>query len=98
MNKYILIMMLTIFSFMTVSATEKADTIAVNNAKIEKVIVDETTNTKGAKVKKYYILYDGELISTSKTVVEKYNLCKKYNAKIALVIIKKKSNKRIILN
>lgn len=74
------------------------DTIRVNNANISKVIVDNTVNTKGKKVVKYYFIYNGELVSTSKTVIDNYNLCKKYGAKCALALVKSNSRKRIILD
>lgn len=98
MKKTIFIIILFMSCIIKVTASTKADTIAVNNNMIERVIVDETINTKGNKVKKYYFIYNGELINTSKTVIEKYNLCKKYNAKIALIIVKRGNNKRIIFN
>lgn len=78
----------------------KNDTIAVVNAKIQRMIQDETTSSKGKKVVKYYVLYDGKLVPTSKSVVEAYNLCAKYKAEcaLAMVISKKTHRKRIILN
>lgn len=78
----------------------KNDTLVVVNEKIKSVIQDETINSNGKKVVKYYILYAGELVQTSKNVAEKYRLCQKHGAKCALAIVKnKKTNrKRIILN
>lgn len=78
----------------------KNDTVAVVNSKIERMIQDETTNTKGKKVVKYYVMYSGKLIPTSKSVVNAYNLCRKYKAECALVMVinKKTNRKRIILN
>lgn len=73
----------------------KSDTLAVNNNLITKVIKHKTTNTKGKEVIKYYFVYNGNLVSTSKTVVDKYELAKAYGVRIALIIIK---NKRIALN
>ncbi len=87
---------------LTASAKEAAknDTIKVDNTKIEKVIETKTTNSKGEAVTKYYILYDKQLISTSKNVVEMYKLCKEYGADLALamVINTKTNRKRIIRN
>lgn len=71
------------------------DTIAVNNNLITKVIRHKTTTTKGKPTVKYYFVYNGNLVSTTKTVVEKYELAKAYGVRIALIIIK---NKRIALN
>lgn len=48
-----------------------------------------------------YALINGELISTSRTVMEKIALCKKYGAKCALAAVRNKKTKsliRIILN
>lgn len=76
------------------------DTVAIANTKIQRMVQDETTNSKGKKVVKYYVLYGNELVQTSKSVVEAYNLCKKYNAKcaLAMVINRKTNKKRIILD
>lgn len=71
------------------------DTIAVNNNLITKVIKHNTTTSKGKPVVKYYFVYNGNLVSTTKTVVDKYELAKAYGVRIALIIIK---NKRIALN
>ncbi len=78
----------------------KNDTVAIANTKIQRMVQDETTNSKGKKVVKYYVLYGNELVKTSKSVVEAYNLCKKYNAKcaLAMVINRKTNKKRIILD
>ena len=73
----------------------KSDTLAVNNSLITKVIRHKTTTSKGKPVTKYYFVYNGNLVSTTKTVVDKYELAKAYGVRIALIIIK---NKRIALN
>ena len=73
----------------------KSDTLAVNNNLITKVIRHNTTTSKGKPVTKYYFVYNGNLVSTTKTVVDKYELAKAYGVRIALIIIK---NKRIALN
>lgn len=73
----------------------KSDTLAVNNNLITKVIKHNTVTSKGKPVTKYYFVYNGNLVSTTKTVVDKYELAKAYGVRIALIIIK---NKRIALN
>lgn len=73
----------------------KNDTLVVNNNLITKVIKHNTVTSKGKPVIKYYFVYNGNLVSTTKTVVEKYELAKAYGVRIALIIIK---NKRIALN
>lgn len=98
MKKILTLIFMVVFNIFATFAATKADTLAINYHLIQKAIVDETINTKGAKVKKYYFLYNGELISTSKNVIEKYNLCRKYNARLAMVMVKRGNNKRIILN
>ena len=70
-------------------------TLAVNNNLITKVIKHNTTTSKGKPVVKYYFVYNGNLVSTTKTVIDKYELAKAYGVRIALIIIK---NKRIALN
>lgn len=77
------------------SYAAKNDTIAVNNNLITKVIKHNTTTSKGKPITKYYFVYNGNLVSTTKTVVDKYELAKAYGVRIALIIIK---NKRITLN
>lgn len=101
MKKILFAMCLAVASISALAA-DKAnnDTIPVNNSGIAKVIEDESINSKGNKVTKFYFLYDGELIPASRQVVESYNLCKKHSAKcrLAVVVNKKTNRKRIILN
>lgn len=85
---------------MNVAAVEK-DTIAINQSAITKLITDKGVSAKGKAYTKYYALIDGQLVATSKTVVEKIALCKKYGAKCALAAVRNKKSKsliRIILN
>lgn len=75
------------------------DTISVSNNNITKLIVDKTINSKGKPTNKYYCIYDGELVNTNKTVYERINLSKKYNAKIKLILVRSKTGiKTIKLN
>lgn len=76
------------------------DTIQMKNSEAIKIVEDESVNSKGQKVTKFYVLYEGELIKTSRNVVEAYNLCKKHGAKchLAIVINKKNNHKRVIRN
>lgn len=73
------------------------DTIAVDNSKITRIIEEKGVTVKGTEKTTYYIIYQGELVKTTKNVVEKYNLAKKYNCKCSLLLIKSKSGMRIIL-
>lgn len=101
MKKIILALAILVGS-LTASAKSDApsDTIKVDNAKIERVIEDKTTNSKGKTVVKYYFLYDHQLILTSKSVVEVYKLAKQYGAEcaLAMVINRETKRKRIIRN
>ena len=83
---------------LNVNAANVSDTLRVDNTKITKVIEYPTTNSKGNKTIKYYFIYKGELIKTSKIVVEKYKLAKQFGANCALVMVINKNSKRIILN
>lgn len=96
MKKLFIVVMFMVAST-TYAETNSADTIRVNNALIENVIEHKTTNTKGNPVIKYFIIYQGELVATSKTVVEKITLAKKYKVKCPLALVNKNGNKRIIL-
>lgn len=85
---------------MSAAAVEK-DTVAINQNAIAKLITDKGVSAKGKPYTKYYALVGGELVATSKTVVEKIALCKKYGAKCALAAVRNKKTKsiiRIILN
>lgn len=82
-------------------AAEPVDTVAFNNAKIEKIISDKYVTAKGKSTIKYYILTtDKVLVPISKTVYEKIQLCGQYGAYCALdAVVSKKTRKikRIIL-
>lgn len=73
---------------------EPVDTL-VFNKKITKVIEDESVSAKGNVTKKYYFLVDGELLTTNKATVQKYNLCAKHGATCKLYAIVTKSKKII---
>lgn len=76
------------------NAAEPVDTVAFKG-NIEKVITDTHTTAKGTKTTKYYFMSNGYLIPTSKTVAEKFVLCKKYGAKCALDAVVSKKTKKI---
>lgn len=67
------------------------DTININQNQIDKLIVDKTVNSKGKPTNKYYCIVNGELVNTNKTVYERINLSKKYNAKVKLILVRSKS-------
>lgn len=85
----------------TASAAGKStvDTVACNNALITKWITDVQTNEEGKDVIKYYVVYNGRLVSTSKSVIDKVKLCQKHNIAIALACVRRnKKITRIILD
>ena len=87
-----------LFVNMNIYATDKTDTIKVDNTKIETLIRDNTTNSKGKPVPKYYFIYNKELVPTNKTVVERFDLCNRHKVKCILRLIRKNGiAKRIIL-
>lgn len=87
----------SLFSLIASAAT--SDTIAVQQTDITKWIIEQTTTSKGKPTTKYYCIYKDELVNTSKSVSERVSLCKKHNAKCALILITSKSGrKRIALN
>ena len=98
MKKIITVLFLAVT--LVASATEN-DTIKVSQNQISKIVADSGVSTKGRKYTKHYAIVNGELVSVSKTVVEKINLCKKYGAKCALAAVRDKKThtlQRIILN
>ena len=92
MKKIIFILMLFVSC-----AVYANDTLRVDNTKICEVVEHKTTNSKGNSTVKYYFVYNNELISTSKTVVDKYKLSKQYKVDCPLAIIVRGKNKRIAL-
>lgn len=96
--KHIVLIMLILWAIFAIpvicNAAEPIDTIAFKG-NIEKVITDIHTTAKGTKTTKYYFISNGYLIPTTKTVIEKYVLCKKYGAKCALDAIVSKKTKKI---
>ena len=89
-----------VFSLLSlIASAATSDTIAVQQTDITKWIVEQTTTSKGKPTTKYYCIYKDELVNTSKSVSERVSLCKKHNAKCALILITSKSGrKRIALN
>ena len=93
-----IIFMALLFVNMNIYAADKTDTIKVDNTKIETLIRDNTTNSKGKPVTKYYFIYNKELVPTNKTTVERFDLCNRHKVKCNLRLIRKNGiAKRIIL-
>lgn len=77
----------------------KADTIAIDQTSVTRWIADSTKTAKGKPTVKYYCIYKGQLVSTTKTTLQNVALCEKYKAKCALILITSKTGKkRIVCN
>lgn len=81
----------TLFAVAKSSQTAKNDTIGVTQQEVSKWISEPYINNKGEKKVHYYAVWRGNLLTTSKTTIEKVTLCNKYNAKCALIVIGKRS-------
>ena len=99
MKKFIIIFLMIVVAI-SANAIEK-DTISISQTQITKIVTDTGVSSNGKQYTKYYAIVNGELVSISKAVVEKINLCKKYGAKCAIAGVRNKKTKsltRIILN
>ena len=99
MKKFIIILLMIVVAI-SAKAIEK-DTISISQTQITKIVTDTGVSSNGKQYTKYYAIVNGELVSISKSVVEKINLCKKYGAKCAIAGVRNKKTKsltRIILN
>ena len=99
MKKFIIILLMIVVAI-SANAIEK-DTISISQTQITKIVTDTGVSSNGKQYTKYYAIINGELVSISKAVVEKINLCKKYGAKCAIAGVRNKKTKsltRIILN
>lgn len=99
MKKFIIILLMIVVAI-SANAIEK-DTISISQTQITKIVTDTGVSSNGKQYTKYYAIVNGELVSISKAVVEKINLCKKYGAKCAIAGARNKKTKsltRIILN
>lgn len=99
MKKFIIILLMIVVAI-SANTIEK-DTISISQTQITKIVTDTGVSSNGKQYTKYYAIVNGELVSISKAVVEKINLCKKYGAKCAIAGVRNKKTKsltRIILN
>ena len=86
-----------------VSATAKVDTdtVGIDQSQIKQIVTNTTTNSKGKQVTKRYAIVNGYLCTISKTVINKITLCKRYNCKLALGLVRNKKTHvpmRVILD
>ena len=86
---------------MSATAKVNIDTIGIDQSNIKQIITNTTINSKGKQVTKRYAVVNGYLCTISKTVVDKITLCKRYNCKLALGLVRNKKTHvpmRVILD
>lgn len=86
---------------MSTTAKVNTDTVGIDQSQIKQIITTTTINGKGKQVVKRYAVVNGYLCTISKTVVDKITLCKRYNCRLALGVIRNKKTRipmRVILD
>ena len=92
---------LMLLAAMSATAKVNIDTIGIDQSNIKQIITNTTINSKGKQVTKRYAVVNGYLCTISKTVVDKITLCKRYNCKLALGLVRNKKTHvpmRVILD
>ena len=92
---------LMLLAAMSATAKVNTDTIGIDQSNIKQIITNTTINSKGKQVTKRYAVVNGYLCTISKTVVDKITLCKRYNCKLALGLVRNKKTHvpmRVILD
>ena len=86
---------------MSATAKVDTDTVGIDQSQIKQIITNTTINSKGKQVTKRYAVVNGYLCTISKTVIDKITLCKRYNCKLALGVVRNKKTHvpmRVILD
>ena len=86
---------------MSTTAKVGTDTVGIDQSSIKQIITNTTTNSKGKQITKHYAVVNGYLCTISKTVINKITLCKRYNCKLALGLVRNKKTHipmRVILD
>lgn len=86
---------------MSTTAKVDTDTVGIDQSSIRQIITNTTTNSKGKQITKHYAVVNGYLCTISKTVINKVTLCKRYNCKLALGLVRNKKTHvpmRVILD
>lgn len=96
MKRLTIALVCSLFSLIALAATP--DTVAVQQTDITKWIADSTLTSKSKPTVKYYCLYKGQLVSTNKTTLQNVQLCERYKAKCALLLITSKTGKQRIIS
>ena len=92
---------LMLLAAMSATAKVDTDTVGIDQSSIKQIITNTTTNSKGKQVTKRYAVVNGYLCTISKTVIDKITLCKRYNCKLALGVVRNKKTRvpiRVILD
>ena len=92
---------LMLLAAMSATAKVDTDTVGIDQSQIKQIITNTTTNSKGRQVTKRYAVVNGYLCTISKTVIDKITLCKRYNCKLALGVVRNKKTHvpmRVILD
>lgn len=92
---------LMLLAAMSATAKVDTDTVGIDQSQIKHIITNTTTNSKGKQVTKRYAVVNGYLCTISKTVIDKITLCKRYNCKLALGVVRNKKTHvpmRVILD
>lgn len=92
---------LMLLAAMSATAKVDTDTVGIDQSHIKQIITNTTTNSKGRQITKRYAVVNGYLCTISKTVVDKITLCKRYNCKLALGVVRNKKTHvpmRVILD
>ena len=86
---------------MSTTAKVDTDTVGIDQSSIRQIITNTTTNSKGKQITKHYAVVNGYLCTISMSVVNKITLCKRYNCKLALGLVRNKKTHvpmRVILD
>lgn len=92
---------LMLLAAMSATAKVDTDTVGIDQSQIKQIVTNTTTNSKGKQVTKRYAIVNGYLCTISKTVIDKMTLCKRYNCKLALGLVRNKKTHvpmRVILD
>ena len=98
--KYLLTSLMLLVA-MSTTAKIDTDTVGIDQSSIKQIITNTTTNSKGKQITKHYAVVNGYLCTISKTVINKITLCKRYNCKLALGLVRNKKTHvpiRVILD
>ena len=92
---------LMLLAAMSATAKVDTDTVGIDQSQIKQIITNTTTNSNGKQITKRYAVVNGYLCTISKTVIDKITLCKRYNCKLALGLVRNKKTRvpmRVILD